>query len=195
MSCEAVNLSITLPSSNYWAGPNELRPRSIYTLRHVEDRLVGCSTLLSSPRVKKTWLKNETMMSFAQAKTLLPSRFPPPPPARRRPSLRFLSAATAVGTDSAGENAATASKTTARERRLVKVREERRRREYDRENTYPGWAKYATPFCLAFSSLPCACGYWLMCLWYGYAEFWRMPAGMTRSSAQFLVTASATLSS
>ncbi|GJM87430.1 hypothetical protein PR202_ga03382 [Eleusine coracana subsp. coracana] len=86
------------------------------------------------------------MMSFAPAKTLLfPSRFPPPPllPAPRRLSLQFR----AVATAGAGENAATASRTTARERRLVKVREERRRREYDREHNYPGWAKVLENAC------------------------------------------------
>jgi hypothetical protein len=40
-----------------------------------------------------------------------------------------------VGTDSAGENAAMTSKTTARERRLVKVREECRNGEEDAEWT------------------------------------------------------------
>ncbi|KAK3155722.1 hypothetical protein QOZ80_2BG0206740 [Eleusine coracana subsp. coracana] len=85
-------------------------------------------------------------MSFAPAKTLFPSRFPPPPllPASPRPSLQFRAAATAAV---AGENAATASRTTARERRLVNVREERRRREYDREHTYPGWAKVLENAC------------------------------------------------
>ncbi|TVU27611.1 hypothetical protein EJB05_19105 [Eragrostis curvula] len=86
----------------------------------------------------------KTMMSLAPAKTLLPSLFPPPPlPARRRhPSLQFLAAATA-----GGENSSTASGTTARGRRLVKVREERRRRDYDREHTYPGWAKVLENAC------------------------------------------------
>jgi hypothetical protein len=49
--------------------------------------------------------------------------------------LRFVAVATAVGTDSAGENAAMTSKTTARERRLVKVREECRNGEEDAEWT------------------------------------------------------------
>nr|CAB3448408.1 unnamed protein product [Digitaria exilis] len=65
--------------------------------------------------------------------------FPPLPPPR--PFHICVSAAVA-GRGGAGENAAAASGTTARERRLVKVREERRRREYDRENTYPGWANF-----------------------------------------------------
>nr|CAB3451570.1 unnamed protein product [Digitaria exilis] len=70
--------------------------------------------------------------------------FPPLPPPR--PFHICVSAAVA-GRGGAGENAAAASGTTARERRLVKVREERRRREYDRENTYPGWAKVLENAC------------------------------------------------
>jgi hypothetical protein len=83
------------------------------------------------------------------AKTLLLSPFPafsPPPP----PPLPRVHIRTSAGRGGAAENAA-ASGTTARERRLVKVREERRRREYDREHTYPGWAKYAA--CASLSSL------------------------------------------
>lgn len=39
------------------------------------------------------------------------------------------------------------SGTTARERRLLKVREEKRKREYDRLHDYPAWAKYFFLFC------------------------------------------------
>ena len=71
------------------------------------------------------------------AKTLSLSHLrPPPSPAPSRLQLRRATAtATAAGNDAA------ASGTTARERRLAKVREDRRRREYDREHTYPGWAR------------------------------------------------------
>lgn len=69
--------------------------------------------------------------------------FPPPPPPPRALGVRMYAAV--AGRGSAGEEAAAAaaaaSGTTARGRRLVKVREERRRREYDREHTYPGWAR------------------------------------------------------
>ncbi|XP_039792038.1 uncharacterized protein LOC120657697 [Panicum virgatum] len=68
---------------------------------------------------------------------------PPPPP---RPLHIFIPAAVA-GRGGAGENTAAASGTTARERRLVKVREERRRREHDREHTYPGWARVLENAC------------------------------------------------
>ncbi|PAN09077.1 hypothetical protein PAHAL_1G456800 [Panicum hallii] len=82
------------------------------------------------------------------AKTPLLSLFPafPRPPPQPRPLHVFVPAAVA-GRGGAGENAAAASGTTARERRLVKVREERRRREYDREHTYPGWAKVLENAC------------------------------------------------
>ncbi|CAN6232844.1 unnamed protein product [Urochloa humidicola] len=68
---------------------------------------------------------------------------PPPPPPPPRPLQLCISAAIA----GRGENSAAASGTTARERRLVKVREERRRRDYDREHTYPGWAKVLENAC------------------------------------------------
>ncbi|XP_034578020.1 uncharacterized protein [Setaria viridis] len=70
--------------------------------------------------------------------------FPPPPPPR---PLGIRISAAVAGRGSAGEDAAAASGTTARERRLVKVREERRRREYDREHTYPGWARVLENAC------------------------------------------------
>ncbi|XP_066323023.1 uncharacterized protein [Miscanthus floridulus] len=82
------------------------------------------------------------------AKTLLLSPFPafsPPPPPHPFPLPR-IHVRTSAGRGAAAENAA-ASGTTARERRLVKVREERRRREYDREHTYPGWAKVLENAC------------------------------------------------
>lgn len=41
----------------------------------------------------------------------------------------------------ANNDAARGSGTTARERRLLKVREEKRKREYDRLHNYPSWAK------------------------------------------------------
>jgi hypothetical protein len=73
---------------------------------------------------------------FPAAKTLFLSHFPPPPSPTPRLQLRRTTAtATAAGDDAA------ASGTTARERRLAKVREERRRRDYDRQHTYPGWAR------------------------------------------------------
>ncbi|WVZ74803.1 hypothetical protein U9M48_022939 [Paspalum notatum var. saurae] len=85
------------------------------------------------------------------AKTLL-SPFPAfvPPPRRPPPSLRppCLHICTCTSAAATGENAASAvSGMTARERRLVKVREERRRREHDREHTYPGWAKVLENAC------------------------------------------------
>ncbi|AQK55268.1 plant/F8L15-130 protein [Zea mays] len=64
-----------------------------------------------------------------------------PPPLLPRIHIR-----TSAVRGGAAENAM-ASGTTARERRLVKVREERRRREYDREHTYPGWAKVLENAC------------------------------------------------
>ncbi|OEL15418.1 hypothetical protein BAE44_0023569 [Dichanthelium oligosanthes] len=70
--------------------------------------------------------------------------FPPLPPPR---PLHICVSAVVAGRGGAGENAAAASGMTARERRLVKVREERRRREYDREHTYPGWAKVLENAC------------------------------------------------
>ena len=39
------------------------------------------------------------------------------------------------------------SGTTARGRRLIKVREEKRKREYDRLHNYPAWAKLVRHFC------------------------------------------------
>jgi hypothetical protein len=100
-------------------------------------------------------LNSETAMS-----RLLPPMLSPlpalslPPPLLPRIHIR-----TSAVRGGAAENAA-ASGTTARERRLVKVREERRRREYDREHTYPGWAKYAA--CASFPSLFLSLAmYWL----------------------------------
>ncbi|KAM0868996.1 hypothetical protein ACQ4PT_040957 [Festuca glaucescens] len=79
---------------------------------------------------------------FAAAKTLFLSHFPPPPSPTPRLQLRRPTATAAA----AGDDAA-ASGTTARERRLTKVREERRRREYDRQHTYPGWARVLENAC------------------------------------------------
>lgn len=75
------------------------------------------------------------------AKTLFLSHFPPlpSPPLQLRRATATSTAAAGRGDDASA--AAAASGTTARERRLAKVREERRRREYDREHTYPGWAR------------------------------------------------------
>ena len=75
------------------------------------------------------------ILLLPSAKPLFLSHFPPPPRFQLR---RATATATSAGDDAA---AAAASGTTARERRLAKVREERRRREYDREHTYPGWAR------------------------------------------------------
>ena len=76
------------------------------------------------------------ILLLPSAKPLFLSHFPPPP---RLQLQRATATATAAGDDAVAE--AAASGTTARERRLAKVREERRRREYDRQHTYPGWAR------------------------------------------------------
>ncbi|KAK8463581.1 hypothetical protein SEVIR_1G382000v4 [Setaria viridis] len=101
-------------------------------------------------RLARVCCESETTMPrlvLPPAKTPFLSPFPafPPPPPPRPLGIR-ISAAVA-GRGSAGEDAAAASGTTARERRLVKVREERRRREYDREHTYPGWARVLENAC------------------------------------------------
>ena len=105
------------------------------------------------------------------AKTLLLSPFPmfSPPAPHLLLHLPRIHIRTSAGRGGASENAA-ASGTTARDRRLVKVREERRRREYDREHTYPGWAKYA------LSSLS---------LTHSLTVYW--PAVLFVSSVSFLV--------
>ncbi|KAM3223973.1 hypothetical protein ACQJBY_057394 [Aegilops geniculata] len=76
------------------------------------------------------------------AKTLFPSGLPPPPSPRLH-----LRRATATAAGGRGDGAAAASGTSARDRRLARVREERRRREYDREHTYPGWARVLENAC------------------------------------------------
>lgn len=43
--------------------------------------------------------------------------------------------------DGNSKKVAVVSGTTARARRLLKIREEKRKREYDRVHNYPGWAK------------------------------------------------------
>lgn len=87
-------------------------------------------------------LNSETAMSRLLPPVLSPlPAFSLPPPLLPRIHIR-----TSAVRGGAAENAA-ASGTTARERRLVKVREERRRREYDREHTYPGWAKVLENAC------------------------------------------------
>ncbi|KAM0916398.1 hypothetical protein ACQ4PT_010211 [Festuca glaucescens] len=79
---------------------------------------------------------------FPAAKTLFLSHFPPSlSPTPRLQLRRATATATAAGGDAA------ASGTTARERRLAKVREGRRRREYDRQHTYPGWARVLENAC------------------------------------------------
>jgi hypothetical protein len=75
---------------------------------------------------------------FSAAKTLPLSHFPPPPSPPPRLQLRH---ATATDTDAGDDAPPAASGTTARERRLAKAREERHRREYERQHTYPGWAR------------------------------------------------------
>ncbi|KAM0888540.1 hypothetical protein ACQ4PT_028288 [Festuca glaucescens] len=79
---------------------------------------------------------------FSAAKTL--SHFPPPPSPPPRLQLRH---ATATDTDAGDDAPAAASGTTARERRLAKAREERHRREYERQHTYPGWARVLENAC------------------------------------------------
>uniref|UniRef100_J3LIM8 Uncharacterized protein n=2 Tax=Oryza brachyantha TaxID=4533 RepID=J3LIM8_ORYBR len=64
---------------------------------------------------------------------------PVPPPPRLR--FRRLTAT------AASDNAAAASGTTARERRLAKVREDRRRRQHEQDHTYPGWARVLENAC------------------------------------------------
>ncbi|VAI62514.1 unnamed protein product [Triticum turgidum subsp. durum] len=85
-----------------------------------------------------------TMPLLAQtAKTLFLSRLPPPTSPRLH-----LHRATATAAGGRGDGAASAaSGTSARDRRLARVREERRRREYDREHTYPGWARVLENAC------------------------------------------------
>ncbi|KAL5722037.1 hypothetical protein ACHQM5_005607 [Ranunculus cassubicifolius] len=46
-----------------------------------------------------------------------------------------------------GDDAAKGSRTSARTRRLVKVREEKRKREYERTHNYPSWAKVLEDAC------------------------------------------------
>ncbi|GKE37577.1 hypothetical protein Tco_1460982 [Tanacetum coccineum] len=46
------------------------------------------------------------------------------------------------GDDDVSSSGSRGSGTTARGRRLLKVREEKRKREFDRLNNYPSWAKY-----------------------------------------------------
>ncbi|KAE8801818.1 hypothetical protein D1007_22616 [Hordeum vulgare] len=83
-----------------------------------------------------------TMPLLAPAgKTLFPSRLPPPPSPRLHLHLRRATATAAGGRGDGAAEASAASGTSARDRRLARVREERRRREYDREHTYPGWAR------------------------------------------------------
>ncbi|KAM3244855.1 hypothetical protein ACQJBY_056287 [Aegilops geniculata] len=79
------------------------------------------------------------------AKTLFLSRLPPPTSARLH--LRRATATTAGGRGDDAAAASAASGTSARDRRLARVREERRRREYDREHTYPGWARVLENAC------------------------------------------------
>lgn len=61
---------------------------------------------------------------------------PHPPPSPRLLSLVVCQAEAAKG-----------SGTTARGRRLVKIREEKRKREYDRVHKYPAWAKVLEDAC------------------------------------------------
>ncbi|KAF7081162.1 hypothetical protein CFC21_085134 [Triticum aestivum] len=77
------------------------------------------------------------------AKTLFPSRLPPSP----RLHLRRAIATAAGGRGDGAAAVSAASGTSARDRRLARVREERRRREYDREHTYPGWARVLENAC------------------------------------------------
>uniref|UniRef100_A0A453PYR1 Uncharacterized protein n=1 Tax=Aegilops tauschii subsp. strangulata TaxID=200361 RepID=A0A453PYR1_AEGTS len=76
------------------------------------------------------------------AKTLFLSRLQPPTSPRLH-----LRRATATAAGGRGDGASAASGTSARDRRLARVREERRRREYDREHTYPGWARVLENAC------------------------------------------------
>ncbi|KAG9145149.1 hypothetical protein Leryth_008936 [Lithospermum erythrorhizon] len=55
-------------------------------------------------------------------------------------------------------SSAKASGTTARGRRLLKVREEKRKREYDRQNNYPSWAKVLEDACQTDSELRAVLG-------------------------------------
>ncbi|GMN52686.1 hypothetical protein TIFTF001_021819 [Ficus carica] len=68
------------------------------------------------------------------------SRPNPPPPL-------FLCAASLSKDDDERSEAAKGSGTTARGRRLLKLREEKRKREYDRLNNYPAWAKVLEGAC------------------------------------------------
>ncbi|XP_017219973.1 uncharacterized protein LOC108197018 [Daucus carota subsp. sativus] len=56
------------------------------------------------------------------------------------------------------KNAAKGSGTTARGRRLLKVREEKRKREYDRVHNYPAWAKVLEDACRTDSELRAVLG-------------------------------------
>ena len=141
---------------DYLAGPRlrneatqpQSRPRQIARGRRGGMRKkISFLFILSAVKVKRNECET-TMPRLLPPLVKLPllgvSPFPafPRPPPPPRPLHIFIPAAVA-GRGGAGENTAAASGTTARERRLVKVREERRRREHDREHTYPGWARYA----------------------------------------------------
>ncbi|KAL9664010.1 hypothetical protein QQ045_019405 [Rhodiola kirilowii] len=60
--------------------------------------------------------------------------------------------------DANNEAAAKGSGTTARERRLLKIRDEKRKREYDRLHNYPSWAKVLEDACKNDSELRAVLG-------------------------------------
>lgn len=76
------------------------------------------------------------------------SSLPPPSFSSLSTGVNDISTSASSSNQVLNANAAKGSGTTARGRRLLKVREEKRKREYDRVHNYPAWAKsVATPLC------------------------------------------------
>ncbi|GMN52694.1 hypothetical protein TIFTF001_021820 [Ficus carica] len=89
------------------------------------------------------WYKVNTTPFLCRSQSLFVAPFsrPNPPPAL------FLCAASLSKEDGERSETAKGSGTTARGRRLLKLREEKRKREYDRLHNYPAWAKVLEDAC------------------------------------------------
>lgn len=133
-------------------------------------------------------------LNFAFSPFFISQTQPFSPHKRNLPTLVSVSANSAGDNDGGVSAAKKGSGTTARGRRLLKVREEKRKRDYDRLHDYPAWAKY---FSLSILHSKCLCFFlscekaWTFCWIRGNinAGYWRVHVKTMKSFELFLVIA------
>lgn len=108
-------------------------------------------------------------------------------PKNKHPMVLTMSSSSIAGSlsdeNEAGVLKGKGSGTTARGRRLLKLREEKRKREYDRLHNYPAWAKYSL-YTLLWICFLNEDSFFNFDFW--NSEFWKMLVRMMPSCELFL---------